>query len=72
MTQIIGLQIIASKHHVQVADYKGLRESGPLKIGEEGDGDVIEDDDVDEDDRHDDGFLGDTPAPPGEKGREAL
>ena len=53
-------------HHVQIGDYTGLRESGPLKQNEEGD----EDGDVDEDDHHDDGSPNGTPAPPGEE-REA-
>jgi hypothetical protein len=50
------------KYHVQVGDYSGVRESGPLKRDEEGD----------EDDHHGDDSPGGTPAPPRERGRESL
>jgi hypothetical protein len=46
--------ICGIKHHVQVGDYSGVRESGPLKRDEGGD----EDGDVDEDDHHGDGSPG--------------
>ena len=49
-----------------------MRESGPLKRGEEGDEYVGEDGDVDEDDRREDGSPGGTSAPPGERGREVF
>ena len=66
MQEIIIIIINSIQHHLQVGDYSGLRESGPLKRGEEGDEDVGEDGDVDEDDHRDDGSPGGTPAPPGE------
>ena len=43
------------KHHVQVGDYSGVRESGPLKGDEDGD----EEGDVDEDDHRGNGSPGD-------------
>ena len=56
------------KHHVQVGDYSGVRESGPRKIDEDGD----EDGDVDEDDHRGDGSPGGTSAPYIEREGESL
>lgn len=55
MQEIITIIINIIQHHIQVGDYSGLRGSGLLKRGEEGDEDVGEDGVVDEDDRCDDG-----------------
>ena len=60
--------ICGIEHHVQVGDYSGVRESGPLKRDEEGD----EDGDVDEEDHRGDGSRGGTPAPLRERGGESL
>uniref|UniRef100_M8C9N6 3'-5' exonuclease domain-containing protein n=1 Tax=Aegilops tauschii TaxID=37682 RepID=M8C9N6_AEGTA len=57
--------ICGIKHHVQVGDYSGVRESGPRKRDEDGD----DDGDVDEDDHRDDGSPDGTPAPPRDRGR---
>ena len=59
--------ICGIKHHVQVGDYSGVRESGSPKRDERRD----EDGDVDEDDHRGDGSPGGTPAPPRERGRES-
>src|SRR5215216_6600659 len=59
--------ICGIKHHVQVGNYSGVRESGPLKREEEGD----EDGDVDEDDHRGDGSPCGTPVPRRERGRES-
>ena len=61
--------ICGIKHHVQVGDYSGVRESGLRKSDEEGD----EDGDVDEDDHRGDGSPGGTLVPPRERerGRES-
>jgi hypothetical protein len=59
--------ICGIKHHVQVGDYSGVRESGPLKRDEDGD----EEGDVDEDDHRGDGSPDGTLAPPRERGRES-
>ena len=52
--------ICGIKHHVQVGDYSGVRESGPRKIDEDGD--------VDEDDHRGNDFPNGTPAPSRERG----
>ena len=57
--------ICGIKHHVQVGDYSGMRESGPLKRYEDGD----EEGDVDEDDHRGDGSPDGTPVPSRERGR---
>ena len=58
--------ICGIKHHVQVGDYSGLRESGPRKRDEDGD----DDGDVDEDDHHgDDSPLDGTLVRPRERRR---
>jgi hypothetical protein len=64
MQEIIIIIFHSIQHHVQVGDYNGLWESGPLKKGEEDDEDVGEDGDIDEDDRRDDGSPGCTPVRP--------